>query len=197
MYQTPYFFIASYTQEKVPGLDPTSYFAAVLLTLMNFSSGVGRIAAGYVADKIGPVNSLFTSFFISYLAQMVIWPFVQNFGSIIAFSIINSFFGAWFMGLLATTCSPLFGSDGIATMTGFMVLCNSPGKLLGSTISSAVFEASGHNWLATNLSSGAFMLAGAIAVLPARFIGQKKLFAKIKWDWLGEDGDVYDNAPGR
>lgn len=83
------------------------------------------------------------------------------------------------MGLLATACSRLFGSDGIATMTGFMVLCNSPGQLLGSTISSAIFEASGRSWLAINMSSGGFMLAGAMAVLPARFLTRRKLLAKV------------------
>lgn len=85
-YLTPYYFLTTYTQLKVSSLEPQSIEAALPLVMANFASeslpnvlrcisrviefvfcfpgGFGRIFAGLLADKIGPVNTLFTSFFI-------------------------------------------------------------------------------------------------------------------------------------
>jgi MFS family permease len=145
----------------------------------DFAAGFGRIAAGFIADRIGAVNCLFMSFFIGGLSQMVMWPFVKTFGSITGFAIISGFFGSWFMSLLAVACSRLFGGHGLATMTGFMILANSPGQLLGSTVATSVLQASGQRWWAVCITSGGLMLLGAVTILPARFKGQRKLFGKI------------------
>lgn len=121
--QTPYYFLTAYTTIKCPELDPNSILPAVPLIISNFTSvsplylaaplaspqlvdlcpspthqqGFGRIFAGILADRVGPVNTLFLSFFLGGLLQLVFWPFAQHYGSIIAFGALEGFTGSWFM----------------------------------------------------------------------------------------------------
>jgi hypothetical protein len=73
--------------------------------------------------------------------------------------------GCWFLGLLPVVCAQLFGLNDLATITGFMVLANSPGQLSGASIGGAVFAGSGGNWTAVSLYSGCMMLLGSSFVL--------------------------------
>lgn len=146
-------------------MDPQALSTATPLIVMNICGGLGRLFAGMIADRLGPVNTFFISFFLGGFAQMVIWTFADSFGSIMAFSIIYGAVGGWFMALLAMVCAQLFGVKGLATITGFSVLCSAPGQLAGSSISGAVLDASGHQWYTVALYSGSVMIVGSLCAL--------------------------------
>ncbi len=59
---------------------------------------------------------------------MLVWTFAKTYASIIVFSILNGLVGCWFLSLLPVVCAELFGIQGLLTITGFMVLANSPGE---------------------------------------------------------------------
>lgn len=84
-YLTPYYYITAYTSVTVVPQIPSGSIETILpLVVSNFmgdqqismrkltglsltsinAGGFGRIFAGLLADKIGPVNTLFSSFFI-------------------------------------------------------------------------------------------------------------------------------------
>lgn len=127
--QSPYALIAAYSREKLPQYPSDSIIPTLPLTVMSFSSGFGRVFAGFLADLIGPVNTLFLSFFLGGLFQIVIWSFATSLGSILVFGILNGFAGSWFLSLIPPVVAQLFGTEGLATSVGFVVLSNSPGKL--------------------------------------------------------------------
>ncbi|KAJ7337419.1 major facilitator superfamily domain-containing protein, partial [Mycena albidolilacea] len=178
-YLTPYFFITTYVKSQVPTLDPKSILVVVPLVVMNMSGGIGRIIAGRLADRFGAINMFFTSFFLGGLSQIFIWTFAHSYGSVISFSVIYGLMGCWFMGLLPVVCAQLFGLDDLATITGFMVLANSPGQLSGATISGVVLSGSGGSWVAVSLYSGCAMLLGSACVLYARFSHDQRIWAKV------------------
>lgn len=106
-----------------------------------------QIIAGRLADRFGAINMFFTSFFLGGLSQIFIWTFAHSYGSVIAFSVIYGLMGCWFMGLLPVVCAQLFGLDDLATITGFMVLANSPG---GSYPASACYSSLSHATVQVN-----------------------------------------------
>ncbi len=52
----------------------SSSAGAGLLAGFNFSSAVGRIMAGYFCDKLGPLNTLFTTLLLTALSMLALWP---------------------------------------------------------------------------------------------------------------------------
>ncbi|KAF8913580.1 major facilitator superfamily domain-containing protein [Mucidula mucida] len=176
---SPFYFITTYTKQFVPSIDPKSLKVTLPLILMNFSAGFGRILAGRLADIIGPINAFFSSFFFGGLIQMLVWTFAKNFAAILVFSILNGLIACWFMSLLPVVCAKLFGIRGLSTITGFMILANSPGQLAGAPIGGAVFAASGNNWVAVTMYSGGLMLTGSLFVLYARFSYDRRVWARV------------------
>lgn len=108
-YLIPYFFLTTYTTLNCPELDPNSISPAVPLVLANFFSssrrslaaaplltilfvgGCGRIFAGILADRFGPVNMLFLSFFLGGLFQITLWPYAHTYASINVFAALCTF----------------------------------------------------------------------------------------------------------
>ncbi|KAK0499053.1 major facilitator superfamily domain-containing protein [Armillaria luteobubalina] len=149
-YLGPFYFSTTYTKQFVPSIGKDSILAVIPLVVMNFSdTGIGRILAGRLADYFGPINVFFSSFFFGGLFQMLVWTFAKT--------------------LLPVVCAELFGIQGLSTITGFMVLANSPGQMAGAPIAGAILSASGGNWVAVTMYSGGITVLGALCVLYARF----------------------------
>ncbi|KAK0229972.1 major facilitator superfamily domain-containing protein [Armillaria nabsnona] len=176
-YLGPFYFSTTYTKQFVPSIGKDSILVVIPLVVMNFSAGIGRILAGRLADYFGPVNIFFSSFFFGGLFQMLVWTFAKTYASIIVFSILNGLVGCWFLSLLPVVCAELFGIQGLSTITGFMVLANSPGQMAGAPIAGAILSASGGNWVAVTMYSGGITVLGALCVLYARFSYEKRIWA--------------------
>ncbi|KAK0447184.1 major facilitator superfamily domain-containing protein [Armillaria borealis] len=176
-YLGPFYFSTTYTKQFVPSIGKDSILAVIPLVVMNFSAGIGRILAGRLADYFGPINIFFSSFFFGGLFQLLVWTFAKTYASIIVFSILNGLVGCWFLSLLPVVCAELFGIQGLSTITGFMVLMNSPGQMAGAPIAGAILSASGGNWVAVTIYSGGITVLGALCVLYARFSYEKRIWA--------------------
>ena len=51
--------------------------------MLNFSAATGRTLVGFVADRVGPVNALWSVIMLSGLTQMLVWSFVGNYAGIV------------------------------------------------------------------------------------------------------------------
>jgi hypothetical protein len=136
----------------------------------------------------------FMSFFLGGLSQLLLWTFAHSYAAVMAFSVIYGLVGCWFLGLIPVVCAQLFGLHDHATITGLMVLVNSPGlfcaprlcilpmfflgQLAGASIGGAVFAASGGSWTAVTMYSGGTMLLGSFIALHARFSYERRIWAK-------------------
>ncbi|KAK0194693.1 major facilitator superfamily domain-containing protein [Armillaria mellea] len=174
-YLGPFYFSTTYTKQFVPSIGKDSILAVIPLVVMNFSAGIGRLVD--LADYFGPINVFFSSFFFGGLFQMLVWTFAKTYASIIVFSILNGLVGCWFLSLLPVVCAELFGMQGLSTITGFMVLANSPGQMAGAPIAGAILSASGGNWVAVTMYSGGITVLGALCILYARFSYDKRIWA--------------------
>ncbi|THU78572.1 MFS general substrate transporter [Dendrothele bispora CBS 962.96] len=178
-YLSPYYFSSTYTRQMAPSIDPSSLLISIPLVLMNFCLGFGRMTAGLLADIFGPINMFFCSFFFGGLLQIIFWTFARSYPAIIVFSIFNGFVGSWYMSLLPVVCAELFSVEGLSTVTGFMILANSPGQFSGTSIAGAILSASDNNWTAVTMYSGSMQLIGAACILYARFHKDKRILSIV------------------
>ncbi|GAA5869752.1 hypothetical protein JCM8547_005834 [Rhodosporidiobolus lusitaniae] len=195
-YLVPTSLLNEYTIEKVPSTGE-GLGSAVPLIVSNIASGCGRIASGFIADRVGPVNMLVCSFFVGGILEIAFWPRAESLGSIIAFGALYGFTASWMVSLLPASLAQLFGSSSssdpsspatssstqnLATLSGFMLLCNAPGMAAGPTIAGLVHSAAGGSsstaWQAVAYYGGGAMLAGAVILLYARFSRQPKVLAR-------------------
>ncbi|GAA6001046.1 hypothetical protein JCM10207_007387 [Rhodosporidiobolus poonsookiae] len=174
----PFYFITALTKANCPQYDPDSLILAAPLIVGSIVSGFGRIFSGVVADVIGPVNTLFCSFFFGGLFQIAIWPHMHSFGLIMAFACLYGFVGSWFVSMLPPASAQLFGTKGLATIVGFGVLCNTPGQFIGGPIGGWVLSAAGNDYGMVAYYAGSVQLLGAVILLYARFKGNPKLWAR-------------------
>ncbi|GAA5924494.1 uncharacterized protein JCM15063_005658 [Sporobolomyces koalae] len=175
---TPPYYLTAYTTQQCPQLDPTSLAPSVPLIVSNFTLGIGRVFSGYLADMFGPVNCLFFSFFAGGILQLAFWSQATTYGAIIAFGALYSLAGGWFFSLIPYAAAQLFGTRGLATITGYIILAQAPAQFSGASLSGVVLDGTG-SYKSVAYYSGALMLAGSLCILPARFIRQKRIIARL------------------
>ncbi|EJT99712.1 FAD/NADP-binding domain-containing protein [Dacryopinax primogenitus] len=169
------FYLQQYTIYRLPTLKPSLY--AVPLSAVNFSAAICRSSIGFLADKIGVVNTFIGSVFMAGFAQLVLWNFADNFGLIILFAIVVGFFGAAFVSLTSVLGAKLFGVKDLAALRGLLIMFMMPGNAAGPPVLGAVFAATGGNWHIVFSVSGVWCVTGACCLLYARFKREPRMFA--------------------
>ena len=87
----PSYYIARQHLESGAALTGSASFAYQLLAILNGSSCVGRLLAGYVSDRLGRYNTMIMSLFFCAVSVLCFWlpdiliPDVSNTGLLIVF----------------------------------------------------------------------------------------------------------------
>ncbi|KAM0747126.1 MFS general substrate transporter [Meredithblackwellia eburnea MCA 4105] len=173
-----FFFITNLTVVSCPQLDPKSLLPALPLMMANLMSGFGRIFAGRVSDRIGPLNTTIASFTLGSLFQLAIWPNANTFGKIMTLGSLYGFVATWYLSLLSYTCAQLWGMKGIGAITGFELLLSAPGQMFGAQVAGEDSIKADPSPPSPLKDSGSMMLAGALSLLVARFHRERRIFTK-------------------
>ena len=112
----PPFFLPLYSNSM--GLSNSA--GAGLVAGFNFSSAVGRLLLGLNADFMGPLNTLLVSLIVSGISMLVIWPFSNSIGPLIAFVIINGMANGGFFAVMPTVVGAVFGSRRVSVAMGMI-----------------------------------------------------------------------------
>ncbi|KAI8333743.1 major facilitator superfamily domain-containing protein [Blakeslea trispora] len=106
-YYTPLFFLPSYATYL--GLSDTQ--GSCLISVAASCNAIGQILSGYVADRIGHINTIIITCIFAGLSNFIIWIFAYNFALLVLFSIIFGFFGGAFVTLGPSTTAIVTGTD--------------------------------------------------------------------------------------
>ncbi|KAI8990391.1 major facilitator superfamily domain-containing protein [Trametes punicea] len=174
-YLSPIFFLPTFAKDKLPNIS--DLLAVLPVTMLNFSAAAGRTVIGFLADRVGPVNALWTVIMLSGLTQLLVWTFVSNYAGIMAFGIMYGFVCGCFLSLAPAVAAQLWGAGRLAGLSGLMLLFNLPGNAAGAPIGGAILNATGNNWTAVSCYSGGLQVLGATMLLYARLRRQPKVFA--------------------
>ncbi|KDQ19991.1 hypothetical protein BOTBODRAFT_142625 [Botryobasidium botryosum FD-172 SS1] len=122
------------------GVNPDLSF--YLISIANAASLVGRISSGFLADKFGPLNVLIP---VTLLAGVMtyIWPYMTNFGSLVAIALIYGCSSGAFVSLIPSPVAQMGDTHDIGRRVGMCLTIMAVGGLTGPPISGAIRDASG------------------------------------------------------
>ncbi|KAJ3375781.1 hypothetical protein GGF31_002985 [Allomyces arbusculus] len=135
-YLCPYYFIPSYCQAQ--GLADNS--GAMLLTLINVTSVVGRIAVGFLADRWGNVNCYFASTMFAAISCLGIWLWTAAIPGLVVFAAVFGFCCGGLASLMPSVTAQLFGTKGLATSIGLIYSAEAVGHLAGPPLAALLIR---------------------------------------------------------
>ncbi|KAJ2720624.1 hypothetical protein GGI07_004504 [Coemansia sp. Benny D115] len=140
-YFTPFFHMPSFAV-TVLGHSPS--FGNNLVTIINATSTIGRIATGQVASYLGNINTLAGCTLVAALSVLVLWLPFHTTGTVIACAVLYGLFCGGFIGLTPVIIADLWGVQRISTIVGLVYIASFIGGMVGAPSSGAILDNVGH-----------------------------------------------------
>lgn len=110
------------------------------LGLLNGSSAVGRIIAGWVGDKVGYLNVFVVCQLGSAVVCLVVWPFAETLGMLVSFSILFGMMAGSYISVLPPMVVSLFGGGSAVAVLGMQMSSGFFASLAGPPIAGAITD---------------------------------------------------------
>ncbi|KAJ1919337.1 hypothetical protein H4219_002025 [Mycoemilia scoparia] len=177
-YFAPFFYLPTFAMVKD---GKSESFGTNLIIAINAASTIGRIGTGFVADRVGRINTLIVCTLMAALSILILWLPFHATGTMIAMTIIYGVFCGGFISLLPVIMADLFGVHRIANIIGLLYVANFCGSIVGAPAMGAILDNVGHgtNFVPTIVFSGVFMLSCTILQVCLRVSVTRKIFVKI------------------
>ncbi|KAI8643909.1 major facilitator superfamily domain-containing protein [Parasitella parasitica] len=173
-YVAPFFLAPQYVQSI--GLDAST--GAAMISVMSAANAVCRITLGYLADRTGRFNTMFSCTFLAGLFTMLIWQFSTSYSIFVAYCVLYGLTAGGFVSLLPVVTADIVGVENIQRGLGMAYMTTVIGNLLGTPIIGLLFNTFG--WTAAIQFAGSMSIISAIFMLVLRMIMSRgKLFVKI------------------
>ncbi|KAI9495830.1 major facilitator superfamily domain-containing protein [Zychaea mexicana] len=125
-------------------------------------NAIGRIALGYVADKIGRLNMFIICSALSSIFSFVIWPFADSFEILLVFCILWGTTCGMYYGLAAPITASVVGMEKLSSGLSIVFIVSAIAAM-GTPISAAIQQSTpDHGYLGIQMFTGAVYIAGAL-----------------------------------
>ncbi|KAJ3534528.1 hypothetical protein NM208_g7507 [Fusarium decemcellulare] len=138
-----------------------------LVAILNAGSLFGRLASGFLGDKIGRYNIFIIVCYITTVLVLAMWIPVSSTGGIAAFAALFGFFSGAYVSLLPVLIAQISPLNEIGFRTGISFFLCAIGGLVTSPICGAIYDNSG-SWVGVKVFAGVFCFAGTTLVLAGR-----------------------------
>ncbi|WWD06242.1 hypothetical protein V865_004328 [Kwoniella europaea PYCC6329] len=177
-YGMPFSFLAQYVRVNYTITDPI--LLALPTTLLAYMVCVGRALVGFVADRIGPLNTYILVFFLSGVIQLCLWLTAKSFGATLAFAVMFGLIAPGFSGILPQIIVQLFGPANLATNVGLILISQAPGNFINGPIGGGLYDATGRTTFKyTIIFGGAMQILGGVLACYARYKTSRKFIVKV------------------
>ncbi|KAI1474566.1 monocarboxylate permease-like protein, mch4 [Daldinia eschscholtzii] len=168
----PIFYLQSYS--LLHGLEGQTV-ALYLVAILNAASVLGRLTPSLIANRIGPVHTLFLSIFLTGITVLAWTNTTSGIGNIL-FAIAYGFFTGGIVALPAVVLTS-FTTDlsRLGTRLGMSSMLNGGASLVGAPIAGKILNATG-SYLGVQLFSGFLFIGTAMLVSMLRFAITGKTF---------------------
>ncbi|KAJ7160339.1 major facilitator superfamily domain-containing protein [Mycena filopes] len=173
----PYFYVGLYASVANGG---PSVLTPYYLAIMCGTAIVGRIAPGFVADRVGRFNVLAFATMFSGILILALWYTSSAQPNLIAFASIYGFASGPFFSLLSPTVVQISLIEEVGARIGMAFIFMSTAALAGTPIGGVFIRSETiPNFRHLILFSGIISLVGSGFFCAARFIRSRKLFAVV------------------
>ncbi|KAK6527471.1 hypothetical protein TWF694_004459 [Orbilia ellipsospora] len=182
----PYFHIQSYAGE-ILGLNRD--FSYQLLTIMNVASIFGRIIPTYVADKVGPINTMIPAALGTAVLGWA-WVSVRTVPSNVIFAIFYGFLSGTVVSLPPTVIASLGGKPNeIGTRMGMSFTFAATGLLIGNPVAGSLIDIPNGRFKGAQMLCGGLITAGTVFFIAARLMWRKPAVVKASTPSSTSNGD--------
>lgn len=150
-----------------------------LVAILNAASVVGRLSPSLIANRIGPVHTLFISVTLAGITAFS-WINTNTGTGNIAFSVFFGFFTGGIIALPAVVLTSFtFDLSRLGTRLGMSSMLNGVASLIGTPIAGAILNATG-SYLGIQLFAGFLFIATSVFIVILRFeLTGKKLVVRV------------------
>ncbi|KAI9261550.1 major facilitator superfamily domain-containing protein [Phascolomyces articulosus] len=174
-YFIPFFFVPSHATYLGLSASQGSSMVAVSCA-MNF---VGRIVCGFLADKLGNINTNIIYLTIASLSNFLIWTFAYTYGTLVAFMAIFGFTCGSYFALVSPITASICGMEKFPTGLS-MVLISNVIAVFGPNIASAIESGvSSERFFSYKMFAGVAYILSALIMTWLKFNVNRKPFAKV------------------
>jgi hypothetical protein len=139
----------------------------------------GRIAAGWLADRIGRFNCITLTTLLSGLFVLAAWIPATAAGSFIVFAVLVGFTNGAYVALTSACVAQISNIKQIGTRNGTNWFMYGIGALIGTPISGALITAGGGSYLYVKIFTGVAMMISGVLFIGSRYV---QIGAKVfKW----------------
>ncbi|CAG8197575.1 unnamed protein product [Penicillium olsonii] len=192
-YYTPIFYIAAYSKTLGYSDSDGSNFTA----LSNACNAIGKVGVGFVADKIGRLDSFFLTTLLSSVSTAGLWipstllgatNETSGKGLFIGSTVLYGLFASANIGLFSPALVELFGLEDMPRMTGIMYSLQGAAGFVGTPVAGVLVKSAGslssENYLYMAVFVGTLMVASTVTVLWARVeFMLERIEGQKKWLW--------------
>ncbi|KAJ7718362.1 major facilitator superfamily domain-containing protein [Mycena maculata] len=164
----PYFYLQLYAVDK--GIDENLAF--YVLAIMNAGSVGGRILPNFIADRVGPYNTIIPCLATSAGLTFSIFA-LQSFASVVIFGILYGFWSGSYVSLIPTLIVQSASHCGEhGTRMGVAFTLVSVSMLIGTPISGALLHSADRKyvWFKPIVFCGTMLACGAIIFALSRYL---------------------------
>ncbi|CAO3586422.1 unnamed protein product [Absidia cylindrospora] len=174
-YFVPLFYLPKYG--AAIGLDAKT--TSNLVGICCAMNAVGRLALGWVADKIGRLNMYIISNVIAGLLCCLLWKFATTYETLLAFSITWGIVCGLYFALAPPITGNIVGLEKISPGLSILFVASSISSI-GPPVASAIQEATpGGGFIGVQMFAGAVYLFGALICFGLKIKLTKSLFTFI------------------
>ncbi|KAF9254616.1 MFS general substrate transporter [Marasmius fiardii PR-910] len=153
-------------------------FAIYLTAIANGTSGISRLVAGRLSDRVGPLNMIIP-YTLASAALTYAWPFARNEGSLIVIAIIYGLASGAYIALLVNPIFAMGNTADVGRRVGYSNTILGFGALVGPPISGAIERSSGGFPAAGYYAGSVIVIAAAQMFLSRQLLLKWKLWGKI------------------
>ncbi|TLD18132.1 hypothetical protein PspLS_10421 [Pyricularia sp. CBS 133598] len=163
----PLAYIPAYMLKQ--GMSPD--FSFQILPIVNASSAVGRVAAGWWGDHVGVFNSNLITILVCCISSLAIWlPFGAKTAGIVVFVVIFGLANGNTTSITPVCIGRLCDTQYYGQYYATAYTIGSIGSLIGIPISGAVIKATGGNYWGVIVMTGVLYALAFVSLLAAKVV---------------------------
>ena len=132
---------------------------------------IGRIAPGFVADKVGRFNTVIFIAALSAVVTLAVWiPSKNSTAALIVFAVLFGFASGGVISIAPSLVAQISDIRQIGNRNGIAFVAMSFGSLTGSPIAGAIVSRQNGDYLGLQLFCGMAMACSAFVYVAARWV---------------------------
>lgn len=166
----------TYLPASATTMGVSSNFAFYLVAIANAASGFGRLSAGWLADRIGPLNVMIPFTGLAGILTFA-WPYASNQGALIAISVVYGFASGTYVSLLLAPPMAMGDVGDVGRRVGMFLTIAALGTLVGTPISGAINARTG-DFKDSGFYAGGAVMCSVLLLLVVRYLQLGRLYGK-------------------